>query len=63
MEYLIEKSTEQGDLVLDCFSGSGTTAIACHNTKRRFIGYEINDEWYNTSIKRLLHHQSQLTIF
>lgn len=63
MEFLIEKSSEQGDLVLDTFSGSGSTAIACHNTKRRFIGFEIDKQWYNTSIKRLLQHQSQLTMF
>ena len=63
MEYLIEKSTDKGDMVLDCFSGSGTTAIACHNTGRNFIGYEIDYDYYNLSIKRLLQHQSQLTIF
>lgn len=63
MEYLIEKSSETGDLVLDCFSGSGTTAIACHKTKRNFIGYEINDEWYNSSLKRLIECQNQLQLF
>lgn len=63
MEYLIEKSSEKGDLVMDCFSGSGTTAIACHNTGRRFIGWEIDNDYYNTSIKRLQQHQQQLTMF
>lgn len=63
MEYFIEKSTNTGDMVLDCFSGSGSTAIAAHNTGRNFIGYEIEKEYYDISIKRLAHHQSQLTMF
>lgn len=63
MEYFIEKSTNTGDMVLDCFSGSGSTAIAAHNTGRNFIGYEIEEEYFDISIKRLAHHQSQLTMF
>lgn len=63
MEYFIEKSTNTGDMVLDCFSGSGSTAIAAHNTGRNFIGYEIEKEYFDISIKRLEHHQSQLSFF
>lgn len=63
MEYFIEKSSNIGDMVLDCFSGSGSTAIAAHNTGRNFIGYEIEKEYYDISIKRLEHHQSQLSMF
>lgn len=38
MEYLIEKSSNEGDLILDTFGGSFSTAFACHNTNRNFIG-------------------------
>ena len=63
MEYFIEKSSNINDLVLDCFSGSGTTAIACHNTKRNFIGCELNKEYYDKSILRINNYKSQLTMF
>lgn len=52
-KYLVEKSSAPGDLVLDCFSGSGTTAIACAETRRRFIGSEIDKEFYDISMKRV----------
>jgi len=63
MEYFIEKSTKENDLVMDCFLGSGTTAIAAHNTKRKFIGCEIEELHYNTSVKRLQNHISQMKLF
>ena len=63
ISYLMERSTRQGDVVLDCFSGSGTTAIACHNLKRRFICIEKDKDYYEASVKRLEEHQKQLTLF
>lgn len=42
LERLIVKSSTEGDLVLDCFAGSGSTGVACHNTGRRFLGFELN---------------------
>ena len=43
----IEDSTEPGDVVLDTFMGSGTTAVACIKTGRNYIGFEL-DEGYHT---------------
>jgi len=63
MEFLIEKSSKPGDLILDCFSGSGTTAIACHNLNRDFIGYEINEDYYNAAMKRIEQHTNQQKLF
>lgn len=51
--WIIEKSSKPGDLVLDCFSGSGPTAIACAETRRRFKGSEIDKEFYDVSMKRV----------
>lgn len=62
-QWLLERQTKEGDIVLDCFSGSGTTAIACHNLKRRFICIEKDKDYYEASIKRLEEHQRQLMLF
>lgn len=53
IEELILKHSNENDLVLDCFSGSGTTAVAAYNQNRRFIGCELSKEYYNKSIERL----------
>lgn len=57
----IEEYSKEGDLILDCFSGSGTTAVACHNLKRRFICIEKDPEYWAASVKRLEEAQRQLT--
>ena len=46
-EELIRKHSEEGEVVLDTFLGSGTTALACKNTKRRFMGCEVSKEYYD----------------
>lgn len=53
IERLIRNSSKEGDLVLDCFSGSGTTAHACKISNRNFIGSEINAEYYKESLQRV----------
>lgn len=50
---LILKHSHAGDVVLDCFSGSGTTAVACLETGRLFRGCEIDKDFYDKSILRL----------
>lgn len=50
---LIIKHSNEGDVVLDCFSGSGTTGVAAIQTNRQFIGCEINPEYYEQSKKRI----------
>ena len=63
LQYLIEKSTKENDIVLDTFSGSFSCAFACHNSKRNFVGCETNKEYFESANKRLQQHQSQLKIF
>lgn len=53
MAYFLNLHSKKGDLVLDCFSGSGTTAIACYNLKRRFICIEKDEDYYKKSLLRL----------
>jgi DNA modification methylase len=59
-EELILKHSDEGDVVLDCFSGSGTTALAAKNTKRSFIGCELSQEYYEKSIKRIKDVKQQV---
>lgn len=60
---LILASSNEGDLILDPFSGSGTTAIACNQLRRNFIAFEKNEEYYKVSIKRFKEETSQISIF
>jgi len=53
IEFFMLLSSNKGDLVIDPFSGSGITAIAAWDLGRDFICYEINDEYYDKSIKYL----------
>ncbi len=46
IEYLIKTYTQEGDVVLDSCMGSGTTAIAAIRTNRHYVGYELNDEFF-----------------
>ncbi len=55
-EYLIKTYTNEGELVLDNCSGSGTTAIACINTNRKFICMEMDETYYNKSLERINNH-------
>ena len=52
-EYLIEKFSDEGDLILDPFMGSGTTGIACINTNRNFIGMELDGNYFEVAKNRI----------
>ena len=53
MEALILKHSNEGDTVLDCFAGSGTTGVSAIKNNRKFIGCEISPEYYFQSLERL----------
>ena len=53
LERIVGIGSNEGDLVLDPFSGSGTTALACKKLNRNFIGSELNKEHYENSLERL----------
>ena len=57
IEFCIEKHSNEGNLILDGFMGSGTTAIACLNTNRNFIGFELDEGYYEAAIKRIDNHE------
>ena len=53
MEYLIKTYTDENDLVLDFTMGSGSTGVACMNTNRRFIGIELDENYFNIAKNRI----------
>ena len=53
LEYLIKTYTNEGDTVLDNCMGSGSTGVACVNTNRDFIGYELNEKYFKIAEKRI----------
>lgn len=57
MEQLVKIHTNDGQIVLDCFMGSGTTGVACVNTGRRFIGIEKDENYFQISKNRIENAQ------
>jgi DNA modification methylase len=53
MEYLIKTYTNEGETVLDFTMGSGTTGVACSNTGRKFIGIELDLNYFNIALERI----------
>lgn len=62
-EWIINNYSEEGQTILDPFSGSGTTAVACHRLKRKFICFEKDGGYFRDSIKRLETEMKQTSIF
>ena len=53
MEYLVKTYSNEGDTVLDFTMGSGTTGVACKNTNRKFIGIELDENYYKIAQERI----------
>ena len=53
LEYLIRTYTNEGETVLDATMGSGSTGVACVNTGRKFIGFELEKKYFDISEKRI----------
>ncbi|GAB2558306.1 hypothetical protein GCM10026983_26900 [Gracilibacillus alcaliphilus] len=61
-EYLIKTYTNPNDVVLDHCMGSCTTAIAADNTKRKWIGFELDKEYCSKGIERINHNRELLKL-
>lgn len=53
IKMLIQNSSNEKDVVLDTFIGSGTTAVACKELNRQYIGMEISPKWHEIAVNRL----------
>lgn len=63
LEYLIKTYSNEGDTILDNTMGSGSTMVACVNTKRNGIGIELDDNYFKIAQERVKQAQAQLTLF
>ena len=61
IEYLINTYTRPGETILDNCMGSGSTAIACINTGRNYIGFELDTNYFDASNHRIQQHKASLT--
>ena len=57
----ISAYTKIGDTVIDPFLGGGTTAVACKKTNRKFIGFDINDDFVKASKVRIFNNDWSIT--
>ena len=60
---MLANSTKKHDIVFDGFMGSFTTAVACHRMQRRFIGAELDEEYFIKGQRRLDNELAQISIF
>jgi site-specific DNA-methyltransferase (adenine-specific) len=58
LEWIVKSSSKREDIVLDCFMGSGTTAIACMRLNRNFLGCEINNDYFKSAQARIEKEKS-----
>lgn len=61
LEYLIKTYTNEGETVLDNCMGSGSTGVACINTKRNFIGIELEEKYYKIACERIHNTQEKVS--
>ena len=63
LKRLLNLTTKKGDIVLDSFAGSCSTAIAASQLEREFIGWEIDEEYYKKAVERIKSNVVQLGLF
>lgn len=65
IKHYIINSSKQGDIVLDPFLGSGTTAVASKELGRRWVGFEINEDYFNKAKDRIngIKHNGEMSLF
>jgi site-specific DNA-methyltransferase (adenine-specific) len=62
-EWLLMNYAKKDDKILDTHLGSGSIAIACHNLGYDLTGYEIDKDYFDSAIKRIEQHKSQIRMF
>lgn len=62
-EWILSRYAKDGDIILDTHVGSASSLIACHRTRHKFVGFEIDKEYYEKAAQRLKEEQAQLSVF
>ena len=62
-EWLLMNYAKEGDKILDTHLGSGSIAIACHNLKFELTGSELDEEYFDSFVKRYKQHTAQIQLF
>ena len=62
-EWLLSRYAKGGDIILDTHVGSASSLIACHRTNHKFVGFELDENYYKLSKERLDNEMAQLRLF
>ena len=61
--WLLNNYAKEGDKILDTHVGSASSLIACHDLKFEYLGFELDEDYYNTATERIKKHIAQVDIF
>lgn len=62
-EWILNRYAKEGDTILDTHVGSASSLIACHNTNHKYVGFEIDQDYYVKAKQRLDQETAQMNIF
>ena len=62
-EWILNRYAKQGDIILDTHVGSGSSLIACHKTNHKYVGFEIDEYYYNKAKERIERETAQTTLW
>ena len=62
-KWLLSRYANEGDIILDTHVGSGSSLIACHETNHKYVGFEIDETYYNLAKKRVEDETAQMNIW
>lgn len=62
-EWILTNYTNPGDIILDTHVGSGSSLIACYNTNHKYVGFEIDETYYEMAKKRIKEETAQMNIY
>jgi site-specific DNA-methyltransferase (adenine-specific) len=62
-EWILNRYAKEGDKILDTHVGSASSLIACRNTNHKYVGFEIDEDYYQKAKDRLDKETAQMNIF
>ena len=62
-EWVLSRYTKNGDTILDTHVGSASSLVACHRTNHKYIGFEIDTDYYKKASERIASEMTQMNIF